>query len=43
MLSQIGVSMMPGWTEFTRTPSLASAHSRATALVSSRTAPLQAQ
>ena len=42
-VSQIGVSMIPGWTEFTRMPSLALAHSMATPLVNSRTPPLVAQ
>ena len=43
MLSQIGVSMMPGCMELTRIPSLALAHSMATDLVIRRTAPLVAQ
>ena len=37
---RIGVSMKPGCTEFTRTPSFA--HAGATVLVSRRTAPLAA-
>ena len=41
--SQIGVSIRPGWTEFTRPPSLALAHSMAIDLVKSRTPPLVAQ
>ena len=41
-VSQIGVSMMPGWTELTRTFHRFCAHSRATPLVSSRTPPLVA-
>ena len=37
--SQIGVSMIPGCTEFTRTPSFSAAHSMATDLVKRRTRP----
>ena len=40
---QIGVSMMPGCTLLQRMPSFMAAHSMATALLSSRTAPLLAQ
>ncbi len=43
ILAQSGVSMPPGWIEFTRTPFFACAHSSATALVKSRTPPLVAQ
>ncbi len=42
-VSQIGVSIRPGCTEFTRMPSLALAHSMAIDLVNSRTPPLVAQ
>ena len=38
-LSQIGVPMVPGWTELTRKPSRAAAHSGATDLAESRTVP----
>jgi len=40
---QIGVSMTPGWTVLTRTPSSAAAHSIATAFANRRTPPLVAQ
>src|SRR3954471_1615127 len=43
ILPQIGVSIMPGWTELTRMPSPNEAHSIAIALANSRTPPLVAQ
>src|SRR5204862_2774488 len=43
ILPQIGVSMIPGCTELTRTPSPREAHSIAIALANRRTPPLVAQ
>src|SRR4051794_17727996 len=43
ILTQIGVSMMPGCTELTRTPSPNEAHFIAIALTNSRTPPFVAQ
>jgi hypothetical protein len=40
---QIGVSITPGWTVLTRTPSSAAAHSIATAFANRRTPPFVAQ